>query len=95
MLERGKTLSVVFRRGSGLVGFIKHHVVANAPHIPIHLGSMSESTRTVIRENAGRMKPGDVFCVNARYNGGTQTTVGFSQARPVTLQRRSTAAGLT
>ena len=46
-------------------------LVANAPHIPIHLGSMSESVRTVIRENAGRMKPGDVFCVNAPYNGGT------------------------
>ena len=46
-------------------------LVANAPHIPIHLGSMSESIRTVIRENAGTMKPGDVFCVNAPYNGGT------------------------
>ena len=46
-------------------------LVANAPHIPIHLGSMSESVRTVARENAGRMKPGDVFCVNAPYNGGT------------------------
>ena len=46
-------------------------LVANAPHIPIHLGSMSESIRTVIRENRGRMKPGDVFCVNAPYNGGT------------------------
>ncbi|MCY4468132.1 MAG: hydantoinase B/oxoprolinase family protein [Thiotrichales bacterium] len=46
-------------------------LVANAPHIPIHLGSMSESIRTVIRENAGKMKPGDVFCVNAPYNGGT------------------------
>ena len=46
-------------------------LVANAPHIPIHLGSMSESVRTVARENRGRMKPGDVFCVNAPYNGGT------------------------
>ena len=46
-------------------------LVANAPHIPIHLGSMSESVRTVLRENRGRMKPGDVYCVNAPYNGGT------------------------
>ncbi len=46
-------------------------LVANAPHIPIHLGSMSESVRTVARANRGRMKPGDVFCVNAPYNGGT------------------------
>ncbi|MEL0021854.1 MAG: hydantoinase B/oxoprolinase family protein, partial [Rickettsiales bacterium] len=35
------------------------------------LGSMSEIIRTVIRENAGKMKPGDVFVVNAPYNGGT------------------------
>lgn len=46
-------------------------LVANAPHIPIHLGSMSESIRTVLRENEGKMKPGDVFVVNAPYNGGT------------------------
>ncbi len=46
-------------------------LVANAPHIPIHLGSMSESIRTVKRENEGKMKPGDVFTVNAPYNGGT------------------------
>ncbi|NKB54859.1 MAG: 5-oxoprolinase [Alphaproteobacteria bacterium] len=46
-------------------------LVANAPHIPIHLGSMSESIRTVLTENAGKMKPGDVYVVNAPYNGGT------------------------
>ncbi len=46
-------------------------LVANAPHIPIHLGSMSESVRTVLRENCGAMRPGDVFVVNAPYNGGT------------------------
>ncbi len=46
-------------------------LVANAPHIPIHLGSMSESVRTVLTANAGTMKPGDVYVVNAPYNGGT------------------------
>ena len=46
-------------------------LVANAPHMPVHLGSMSESVRATIRENEGRMKPGDVFCLNAPYNGGT------------------------
>ena len=46
-------------------------LVANAPHIPIHLGSMSESIRTVLTENRGVMKPGDVYVVNAPYNGGT------------------------
>jgi len=47
------------------------HLIANAPHMPVHLGSMGESIKTVIRENAGRMKPGDVYVLNAPYNGGT------------------------
>ena len=47
------------------------NLVANAPHMPVHLGSMSESIRTVIRENASRMSPGDVYMLNAPYNGGT------------------------
>ncbi|MDJ0950645.1 MAG: hydantoinase B/oxoprolinase family protein [Alphaproteobacteria bacterium] len=46
-------------------------LVANAPHVPVHLGSMGASIKTVIRENAGRMKPGDAYVVNAPYNGGT------------------------
>jgi 5-oxoprolinase (ATP-hydrolysing) len=46
-------------------------LVANAPHIPVHLGSMDNTVRTVIRENAGRIAPGDVYAVNAPYNGGT------------------------
>ena len=50
-----------------------HHgeLIANAPHMPVHLGSMGESVRAVIRENRGRMKPGDVYVLNAPYNGGT------------------------
>ncbi len=47
------------------------NLIANAPHMPVHLGSMGESIRTVIRENAGRMKPGNVYVLNAPYNGGT------------------------
>jgi 5-oxoprolinase (ATP-hydrolysing) len=46
-------------------------LVANAPHMPVHLGSMDRSVETVIRENAGRISPGDVFAINAPYNGGT------------------------
>jgi 5-oxoprolinase (ATP-hydrolysing) len=46
-------------------------LIANAPHLPVHLGSMGESIRTVMRENAGRMKPGNVYVLNAPYNGGT------------------------
>ena len=46
-------------------------LVANAPHVPVHLGSMSESIRTVMRENAGDIHPGDAFMLNSPYNGGT------------------------
>ncbi len=46
-------------------------LVANAPHVPVHLGSMSESVRTVLRRNAGRIRPGDVYMMNDPYNGGT------------------------
>ncbi|WP_340115385.1 hydantoinase B/oxoprolinase family protein [Pelagibius sp. 7325] len=47
------------------------NLVANAPHMPVHLGSMGESIKTVIRENKGTMKPGNVYALNAPYNGGT------------------------
>ncbi len=47
------------------------NLIANAPHMPVHLGSMGESIKTVIRENAGRMSPGDVYVLNDPYHGGT------------------------
>ncbi len=47
------------------------NLVANAPHIPVHLGSMDRSVETIARENAGKLKPGDVYMINAPYNGGT------------------------
>ena len=47
------------------------HLIANAPHMPVHLGSMGESIQTVIRENAGQMGPGDVYVLNDPYHGGT------------------------
>ena len=47
------------------------NLVANAPHIPVHLGSMGESVQTVMREGAGAIKPGNVYVSNAPYNGGT------------------------
>ena len=46
-------------------------LVANAPHMPVHLGSMDRSVETVIRDNAGKIAPGDVYAINAPYNGGT------------------------
>ncbi|KAA0968235.1 5-oxoprolinase [Aureimonas fodinaquatilis] len=45
-------------------------LVANAPHVPVHLGSMDASVDAVIKQNP-TMRPGDVFCLNAPYNGGT------------------------
>jgi 5-oxoprolinase (ATP-hydrolysing) len=47
------------------------NLIANAPHMPVHLGSMGESIKTVMRENAGQMQAGDVFMLNDPYNGGT------------------------
>jgi 5-oxoprolinase (ATP-hydrolysing) len=47
------------------------NLIANAPHMPVHLGSMGESIKTVIRENAGSMQPGDVYVLNDPYHGGT------------------------
>ena len=47
------------------------NLIANAPHMPVHLGSMGESIKTVIRENANSMQPGDVFVLNDPYHGGT------------------------
>jgi 5-oxoprolinase (ATP-hydrolysing) len=46
-------------------------LVANAPHMPVHLGSMDRAVETIIRENRGRIRPGDVYAINAPYNGGT------------------------
>ena len=49
---------------------LEGRLVANAPHLPVHLGSMSESIRTVIEQNPA-MLAGDVFVLNNPYNGGT------------------------
>jgi 5-oxoprolinase (ATP-hydrolysing) len=47
------------------------NLIANAPHMPVHLGSMGESVRTIIERRAGTMRPGDAFALNAPYAGGT------------------------
>ncbi len=46
-------------------------LVANAPHVPVHLGSMSGAVRTVLRDNQDRIAPGDSFMMNNPFNGGT------------------------
>jgi 5-oxoprolinase (ATP-hydrolysing) len=47
------------------------NLIANAPHIPVHLGSMGESIKEVLRRNEGTMRPGDAYAVNDPYHGGT------------------------
>ncbi|GAA1078682.1 hydantoinase B/oxoprolinase family protein [Nocardiopsis composta] len=46
-------------------------LIANAPHMPVHLGSMGATVREVIRRRAGDLRPGDVYAVNDPYHGGT------------------------
>ncbi|GAA0482190.1 hydantoinase B/oxoprolinase family protein [Streptomyces olivaceiscleroticus] len=47
------------------------NLIANAPHIPVHLGSMGESIKEVLRRRADDMRPGDVYAINDPYHGGT------------------------
>ena len=49
----------------------KGSLVANAPHMPVHLGSMDRAVETIIRENKGKIRPGNVYAINAPYDGGT------------------------
>lgn len=63
-------------------------LIANAPHLPVHLGSMGETVRAVLRAHGGRLRPGDAVLVNSPYHGGTHlpdlTVVSpvFVDARP-------------
>jgi len=61
--ERLDFSCAIFDAGGGLI--------ANAPHIPVHLGSMGESIKMVIARNKNHMKPGDVYVLNDPYHGGT------------------------
>ncbi|MFM0671078.1 hydantoinase B/oxoprolinase family protein [Paraburkholderia sediminicola] len=63
MKERLDFSCAIFDRAGGLI--------ANAPHIPVHLGSMSDSVLSVISQHGRSMKRGDVFMLNVPYNGGT------------------------
>ncbi|MFG2496011.1 hydantoinase B/oxoprolinase family protein [Streptomyces caniferus] len=47
------------------------NLIANAPHIPVHLGSMGESIKEVLRRRGGEMRPGDAYAINDPYHGGT------------------------
>src|SRR5205807_1763034 len=65
-------------------------LIANAPHMPVHLGSMGESVQTIIARRRGTMQPGDVFVLNAPYNGGTHLP-DVTVIAPVFLHPASTA----
>ncbi|MEY4653486.1 MAG: hypothetical protein RI884_2067 [Pseudomonadota bacterium] len=69
------------------------NLIANAPHMPVHLGSMSESIKTVIDKNAGHMQPGDVYALNDPYHGGTHLP-DVTVITPVFLGERTQDAPL-
>ena len=68
------------------------NLIANAPHMPVHLGSMSESIKTVIARNAAAMRPGDVYVLNDPYHGGTHLP-DVTVVTPVYLARPSPVEG--
>lgn len=67
------------------------NLVANAPHIPVHLGSMSESVRFVLRRG-GVMRAGDVFMLNSPYSGGTHLP-DITVIRPLWLRGAKARGG--
>ena len=69
-------------------------LVANAPHMPVHLGSMDRSVETIIRLNRDDIRPGDVFALNAPYNGGTHLP-DITVCTPVFAQEARSTEGAT
>ena len=65
------------------------NLVANAPHMPVHLGSMGESVRVILEKRVGAMKPGDAFVLNAPYAGGTHIP-DVTVVKPIFLEDETT-----
>ena len=65
------------------------NLVANAPHMPVHLGSMGESVRVILEKRAGQMKSGDAFVLNAPYAGGTHIP-DVTVVKPIFLEGETT-----
>jgi 5-oxoprolinase (ATP-hydrolysing) len=61
------------------------NLIANAPHMPVHLGSMGESVQEIMRRRGDTMRPGDVYVLNAPYAGGTHLP-DVTVVMPVFLQ---------
>ena len=68
-------------------------LIANAPHMPVHLGSMGESVQEILQRRAGQMVPGDVFVLNAPYAGGTHLP-DITVVMPVFLERGGSGQGV-
>ncbi len=68
---------------------LEGNLVANAPHIPVHLGAMGESVTSIIGTNMGKMKPGDVYVMNNPHRGGTHLP-DITVVAPVFLSSRPT-----
>ena len=69
-------------------------LIANAPHMPVHLGSMGESIKMVIKRNRGRIRRGDVYVLNDPYHGGTHLP-DITVVTPVFSDTGRTTSGST
>lgn len=70
------------------------NLIANAPHMPVHLGSMGDSVRAVMAKHAGTMREGDAFALNAPYQGGTHLP-DITVVRPVFTEGKATPTYFT
>ncbi len=69
-------------------------LVANAPHIPVHLGSMSDSVREIIRQRGASMQASDIYMLNAPHAGGTHLP-DITVIAPIILDGDGTPAFFT
>ena len=68
-------------------------LVANAPHLPVHLGSMGASVRAVLERHRGELHPGDAWLLNSPYAGGTHLP-DLTVVTPVFLEAGADAANV-
>jgi len=66
-------------------------LIANAPHLPVHLGSMGETVRAVLQAHGGRLRRGDAILVNSPYHGGTHLP-DLTVVSPVSIDERQGGA---
>ncbi len=72
LCQTARSVNIKERLDFSCALFDRHgDLVANAPHMPVHLGSMSETVRSVLNSRRGHIRPGDAYLTNDPYNGGT------------------------